>query len=134
MFSPSRGRLTAALLMSLAAAGPVVAQTGSASSILAPDGALDRDALIREVLARNPTVAAAKQAVSAARARVPQVTALDDPKLSYGVAPLSLFDPQARDGHTLQVEQMLPIPGQRRLAGEVAESDARAAVADLAQT
>ena len=45
--------------------------------------------IVREVLLRNPTLAAARAAVQEALARYPQDTAFDDPMLGYMVGPRS---------------------------------------------
>jgi outer membrane protein TolC len=92
---------------------------------------LDRAVLVAEVLRRNPSVEAAREAWRAARSRVAQERGLDDPMLSYEIAPLSLFaDDSAyehsagRLGHTIQIEQRLPVPGARALRAEMAEAEA----------
>jgi outer membrane protein, heavy metal efflux system len=46
---------------------------------------LEREALVREVLARNPSLRAARAAWRAALAEFPQAVALDDPMAMYGV-------------------------------------------------
>ena len=43
---------------------------------------LDRETVIRAVVERNPTIEAARQAWEAAREREPQLTSLDDPRVS----------------------------------------------------
>ena len=88
---------------------------------------LDRATLVAAVLARNPDLAAAQAAYEAARQRVPQATALDDPQLAYGIAPLSVFSDTTRFGNTVEARQMLPYPGKRKLRGEAAEARAEAA-------
>ena len=88
---------------------------------------LDRAALVRSVLARNPEIEAARLAARAAAERVPQATSLDDPMLSYGVGPLSLVADDTRFGQVLRVGQHLPYPGTLRLRGEAAGAEADAA-------
>ncbi len=85
--------------------------------------ALERAALVRQVLARNPSLEAAREAWRAALARYPQSTALEDPMLSYSLAPLSLA-PDKRFGQTLEFSQPLPFPGKRGLRGEIALAEA----------
>ncbi len=92
---------------------------------------LNRDALIAAVLARNPNLEAARQAWRSGLERVPQVTALEDPRLSYGVAPLSAFSSEARFGQKLEVGQRIPFPGTLRLRGEQARAQAEASRAQL---
>ncbi len=91
---------------------------------------LERAALIEAVLARNPDVDAARAGLRAALAAVPQHTALDDPTVSYAVAPLSVVGEHAF-GQRIEVQQRLPYPGKRDLAGEAALARAEAAAAAI---
>lgn len=104
---------------------------GNPSGDLSLGAPLERAALVRAVLARNPTIEAARQAWRAALEEVPQATALDDPMLSYAVAPFSIAS-DVRLGHEVQLSQRLPFPGKRRLAGEVAVAEAEAARSEAA--
>lgn len=90
-------------------------------------GRLEREALVRAVLERNPSLEAARMAWRAARERVPQATALDDPMLSYSFGPLSIASDEVRFGQVLEARQRLPYPGKLRLMGEAAEAEAAAA-------
>ncbi len=94
---------------------------------------LDRRALIGAVLARNPDVAAAREAWRAAVERFPQETSLDAPMLSYRLAPLSLGG-SARFGEEIAISEKLPVFGERRLRGDVALAEAEAARDDLDTT
>jgi outer membrane protein, heavy metal efflux system len=87
---------------------------------------LERRALIDAVLARNPDIAAARAGWRRALSRVPQDTSLDDPMLSYAIAPLSITG-DAPLGHRIAIEQKLPLTNRRQLAGEVALAEADAA-------
>jgi outer membrane protein, heavy metal efflux system len=91
---------------------------------------LSRDALVRAVLERNPTVRAAREAWRAALARFPQEIAPPDPMLGYGVAPGALGGRQRGDGHRVELRQPVPFPGKLRLRGEVALAEAEAAAHD----
>ncbi|HLE85483.1 MAG TPA: TolC family protein, partial [Thermoanaerobaculia bacterium] len=93
---------------------------------------LERETLIAAVLALNPGVEAARQALAAARERVPQATALEDPMASYSLAPLSIASDDVPFGQVLEARQRLPFPGKLRLRGEAAQAEAEAAEADLA--
>ena len=93
---------------------------------------LARAAVVEAVLARNPDVEAARRAWRAAVARVPQATALEDPMLSYEIAPLSASG-DGSFGQRVELGQRLPFPGKRRLAGEVALAEAEAAGGGLDQ-
>jgi len=86
--------------------------------------ALSRRELIDAVLARNLDLRAAEAAWEAARQRVPQVTALPDPEVSVGLAPLSIGSSDVDFGASLEARQRLPYPGKLRLRGEAAEARA----------
>lgn len=88
---------------------------------------LDRQALVDAVLARNTSLEAARLAYRALELRVPQVTSLDDPMLSYGFAPLSPFDGDVRYGQVLEVSQRFPYPGKLGTRGDVARAEAESA-------
>lgn len=90
---------------------------------------LERAALIEAVLARNPGVEAARQAWRAAVEKYPAAGALEDPMLSYELAPLSIGG-DAPFGQRVELSQTLPFPGKRRLAGLAALAEAEAAEAD----
>lgn len=93
--------------------------------------ALERAALIREVLASNPSLEAARATITAARARVAPARAFDDTRVSYSLAPLSIASERVRFGQQVSVEQPLPWPGRRALRAEVAQVDEAVARRDL---
>jgi outer membrane protein TolC len=99
--------------------------------VLAGLAVLDRSALVATILERNPSIEAARQAWRAALARHPQVTALEDPVLGYGVAPRSFGVSRLDDAHVVDVSQAIPFPGKLGLRGEVARAEADAARGDL---
>jgi outer membrane protein, heavy metal efflux system len=88
---------------------------------------LDHDTLVRAVVERNPTIEAARQAWLCATEREPQVASLDDPNVSYSVAPLSIGVDDTRYGQSVVFTQRLPYPGKLHLRGEVARAEAEAA-------
>lgn len=88
---------------------------------------LEREELLTGVLARNPGIAAARQAWEAARQEVPQAISLEDPMASYSLAPLSIASGDARFGDQLRIGQRIPFPGTLRLRGAIASADAAAA-------
>lgn len=88
---------------------------------------LERSSLVEAVLARNPSLAAARQARAAALEEVPQAASLDDPTASYSLAPLSIGSSTARFGEMLRVGQRLPFPGTLRLRADAAGASASAA-------
>lgn len=131
-FYRTPGRPAVALVAALAVmAGHAVQAEPRAEDPFAGAAHLDRAVLVAEVLRRNPSVQAARAAWRAARSRVAQERGLDDPMLSYEIAPLSLFASDddfehsaGRLGHTIQIEQRLPVPGARGLRAEMAEAEA----------
>lgn len=86
---------------------------------------LDREALVAAVLARNPSINAARHAWRSALADFPQSTALADPMASYMFAPLSIAG-DVPFGQEVMLTQPLPFPGklERRGARVLAEADA----------
>ena len=118
-------RMTAELgaLERAAAAAPV----DDGEQLFAGEAALDRAALVRATLERNPDLAAARQAWRAALAEASAADSLDDPMLSYAIAPLSVASEDVRLGHEVRLSQRLPWPGKRRLRAEVAVAEAEAA-------
>ncbi len=78
------------------------------------------DGVVRAVLAANPGLQAAQAAVAEARARAESAGRLDDPHLSYLLAPQTVGSGLG-DRHVLQLAQSLPWPGtlaDRRAAAE----------------
>jgi outer membrane protein TolC len=146
-----RLRAAAAASVALACAGPGVgARYGALEAALAREGAgahearpsleddpfageptLAREALVEAVLRRSPTLRSAREAWRAALAQVPQATALGDPTVAYSVAPRSLAASDVQDGHQVELEQPIPLPGTLRLRGEEALAEAEAAGHDL---
>lgn len=120
--------------------GALLAEAGRGPARVTDDGVglfagaaeLDRAALIGAVLARNPDVESARQAWRAALAEVPAASALEDPMLSYAVAPLSVTNRDVPFGHRVEIEQKMPFAGKRRLAGEAALAEAEVMGEELA--
>jgi cobalt-zinc-cadmium efflux system outer membrane protein len=92
---------------------------------------LDREALVRAVLQRNPTLRSAAAAWRAALARYPQETSLADPMLGMGLGPRSFAASEVRDAWRADISQELPFPGKLALRGEVALAEADAAGGDF---
>jgi outer membrane protein TolC len=91
------------------------------------DGApLEREALVRAVLERNPNLDAARQAWRATLAEHPQARSLEDTMASYSLAPLSIRSDVVRFGQVVRLEQRFPTPGKFRFAGDVALAEAEA--------
>jgi outer membrane protein TolC len=96
--------------------------------------ALDRRLLIDAALAANREVEAMRQGWRAAVAEVPAAGALDDPMLSYEIAPLSIGSSSARFGQRAVVSQKLPFPGKRTLERDAAIAEAEAMRGDYQAT
>jgi outer membrane protein TolC len=103
----------------------------AADDLFAGASVLDRTALLDAVLARNPTVEAAQAAWRAAAAKPAQVRALDDPMVSYSVAPLSIGASQVDFGEVIDFSQRFPFPGKRALRAAAAGAEADAMRDDL---
>ncbi len=88
---------------------------------------LTADAVIAQVLARNPTLAQMAAAAEAAAARYPQVSSLDDPMFGVTDAPGAWGSNQVNGGYRLEASQKIPFPGKIGLRGANARAEARAA-------
>jgi outer membrane protein TolC len=119
-------------LIFLCASPRLFSQSQGPSSVPAePKGAASLTALAQEAMDRNPEIQAAKRAVQAKRARVPQAGAWPDPKLSvsYGGNVLPPFTVMAGDpssARQIMAEQEIPYPGKTRLRTGIASRDADA--------
>jgi len=101
----------------------VLSSPGSADVVdkLTTADTLDRHRLVCAVLARNPDLAAAHEAIRAAAARTRQSTPVGDTSVSYALAPASIGG-QHRFGQVISVEQSFR-PGQARHERAVARSE-----------
>jgi outer membrane protein TolC len=89
---------------------------------------LSADALVQQVLVRNPSLAQMTAAWKAAQARYPQVTSLDDPMFGTTLAPAALTTlPDSSSGYRFEVSQKYPWFGKRQLRGANALAEANAA-------
>ncbi|MGE0470556.1 MAG: TolC family protein [Nitrospira sp.] len=84
---------------------------------------LDLSGLIREFEAANPEIRAARQRWESAKAVVPQVQTLPDPRLQLGYQRMPMVPPVV-EGVMYGVGQEIPFPGKLKLKGEVAQRDA----------
>ena len=95
---------------------------------------LSRADAIHEALARNPALVAARAQVEEARAAVVTATALADPTLTADVSGQThLLNPGSGNGSDQGVGFTVPFPGKRRLRGEVATADLKAAEFNVTQ-
>jgi cobalt-zinc-cadmium efflux system outer membrane protein len=92
------------------------------------------DAVVQEVLARNPTLAQMVAAWQAASARYPQVTSLEDPMFDAVVAPASFGSNNVEAGYRVGISQKYPLGGKLALRGQVALAEAAAAAGDVNNT
>jgi outer membrane protein TolC len=94
--------------------------------------ALTVEALVQEVLARNPSLAQMVAAWEAAAARPAQVASLDDPMFGGTAAPAAIGQlGDGNRGYRLEFSQKYPWPGKRALRGQGAQSEAAAAGNDV---
>ncbi len=123
--------------------------TGLVASAASADGAplradhpLTANALVEAVLDVNPGLRVREADWQAAQAGVVPARSLDDPRLSFVVAPRTLNDDRLRFGSVLpgvdaaqqvQVTQMLPWPGKLALKGQVARLEANASREEIAR-
>lgn len=92
---------------------------------------LDGERLAAEVLRRHPTLESLRGLWRAAGERPAQATALDDPALSYALAPASIGSGSVDFGQDIAASQSIPWPGKLLLRGEMARSEASAALETL---
>lgn len=92
---------------------------------------LSVDALVEQVVTRNPSLAQMTAAWQAASTRYPQVTALDDPMFGVTLAPASIGSDSVEFGYRVEVSQKLPFPGKLGLRGRSAQAEAEAARDDV---
>lgn len=92
------------------------------SARAAEEPRLSLESLIQEVTLNNPQIKAAKQRWEAAKAVVPQVQTLPDPKLQFGYQRMPMTDPL--QGAMYGFGQEVPFPGKLKLKGEVARREA----------
>jgi outer membrane protein TolC len=97
-------------------------------------GELPVEALIQQVLARNPSLAQMVAAWRAATARYPQVTSLDDPMFGADLGPGSFGSNKVDFAYRLEVSQKYPFPGKLGLRGENALAEASAAGHEVEDT
>lgn len=115
-------------------------ETGGAATLpVEPDlqGTHDVDDYVRIALERNPKILAARREVAAQVQVIPQATALDDPMLTDSFMPIANNSVQTAAGrgvNMLSLSQRFPWFGKLRVRGEVAEQQAKIALARFAQS
>jgi outer membrane protein TolC len=91
------------------------------------------EALVEQVLARNPSLAQMVAAWKAAQARYPQAKALEDPMFEGTIGP-GTFAPDDKGvefAYRVEISQKIPYPGKRQLRGQNALAEASAAGHDV---
>jgi len=83
---------------------------------------IDLPGLIRELEGTNPEIKAARQRWEAAKAVVPQVQTLPDPRLQFGYQRMPMTEPL--QGAMYGFGQEIPFPGKLSLKGDIAQRDA----------
>jgi outer membrane protein TolC len=94
---------------------------------------LTAEALVDQVLARNPSLAQMVAAWQAASARYRQVTSLEDPMFAATIGPGTIApdDSSVEFAYRLEISQKLPYAGKLKLRGESALAEASAAGRDV---
>jgi outer membrane protein TolC len=117
----------------VSAATPLAPPTLSSCAALESITELTEEALVEQVLARNPSLAQMVAAWQAASARYPQVTSLEDPMFEATIGPGTIApdDPGVEFAYRLEISQKLPYPGKLKLRGENALAEASAAGRDV---
>ncbi|MFY9269390.1 MAG: TolC family protein, partial [Candidatus Manganitrophaceae bacterium] len=88
---------------------------------------LSLDALVREVAARSPGVAAEVLRAEALRQAIPRARALDDPRITLMTEDVPRTITGGMPMLRLQANQMLPWPGKRERMTRVAERESQVA-------
>ena len=94
-----------------------------------PGPSLSLMTLVQEATERNPEILAARRAVDAKRARIPQAGAWADPRVSVSYAgnvlpPFTVMRSDPSSMRQLVAEQTIPYPGKTRLRTQIASRDA----------
>ncbi|MEK7293451.1 MAG: TolC family protein [Nitrospirota bacterium] len=114
-------RATIMSVLSVLALGMPFAQP----ALAADEARLSLPALIEEMAARSPEIKASRARWEAAKAVVPQVQTLPDPKLQFGYQRMPMTEPL--QGAMYGFGQEIPFPGKLKLKGEVAQREAERA-------
>ncbi|MCZ6658150.1 MAG: TolC family protein [Gammaproteobacteria bacterium] len=120
-------------LLTVLAVSVVYASTLSAQSVSAPltdQTYFTADQLVAWVLEANPGLAAIQAAAEAAAFRIDPAGSLDDPMLSYGVAPLTANEDRGLN-QKIDFSQKIPWPGTLAAREAAARYDALAADRDV---
>lgn len=86
------------------------------------DDRINLQSLIEELVARSPEIKAARERWESAKAVVPQVQTLPDPRLQFGYQRMPMTEPL--QGAMYGFSQEIPFPGKLSLKGDIAQRDA----------
>jgi cobalt-zinc-cadmium efflux system outer membrane protein len=136
-----RAALAVVVLLAAGGAGPAGAAAAGVAAIAGATGGaagadpfaglprLEREALLRAVVERNPSLEAARQAWRAADARRGGRQELPDPTLALAATPFAYGTGTSAFAASLELRQPLPLASRRRLGGAMAAAQAAGAVA-----
>jgi cobalt-zinc-cadmium efflux system outer membrane protein len=111
----------------------LAAGTGPGTPADAPQ-AMTRAQAVSEALAANPAIAAAREQVAQARARVAEAVALPDPTFEATLEEQkTLLRPRSATSKDLGLGLTIPFPDKLRLSGRIARTDVRVAESELLQ-
>jgi outer membrane protein TolC len=112
---------------------PVASPPAAPASLPSADGPfaglaeLTAEAVVQQVLERNPSLAQMVAAWHAAQARYPQVTSLEDPMFAGTLGPATYGSNTVNPAYRLEISQKYPYPGKLQLRGQGAAAEAGAA-------
>jgi outer membrane protein TolC len=122
-------RVAPLLAVLLASASPLVGEPGDLAT--ESPGKARLQAAIANAVAGNPEISQMEGQVEAARLRIPQTRALEDPEVELGIKDFPVADPSlSRDDFTMEmfgVRQRFPAAGKRDAEKAVAEAELDAA-------
>ncbi len=130
--APFQGHFVPLIVFSAVMLFPWSVRGAEDRGIVAPDGTaptshselgIGLPGLIGELESTNPEIRAARQRWEAAKAVVPQVQTLPDPRLQLGYQRMPMVPPVV-EGAIYGFGQDIPFPGKLSLKGEVAQRDA----------
>ena len=96
-------------------------RSSTAAPMAPSDDRINLQSLIEEISSRNPEIKAARERWEAAKAVVPQVQTLPDPRLQFGYQRMPMAEPL--QGAMYGVAQEIPFPGKLSLKGDIAQRD-----------
>lgn len=111
----------------------IVVSSDGAAFIAHHGPRISLQSLVQELELANPEIKAARQRWEAAKAIVPQVQTLPDPKLQLGYQRMPMLPP-AVQGLMYGFGQEIPFPGKLRLRGEIAQREAERLEQELLAT